>query len=319
MHSTVTLVAGAAAMTLFFAGSPAWASNRVWVSGHGVDQAGCGSPAAPCRSLQYAHDAVAGGGEIDVLDPAGYGALTITKSVSIVNDGVGTAGVQASSGNAITINAGPGDTVYLRGLTIDGLAHSGVYGISFNSGAEFALANCVVRDFSFDGVYLGPATGTANVTISDTTIADNYEIGIELTPATGTATVVATIDHTAIRDNTWGLVVNGELTSGLIKATMSNSTANNNSQDGVFVAAGSYNTDLSIDLSHMDGNTDGILAGGYAFVHLSRSTMSENTQYGLINQLTVGAGSMLSTLDNHIVGNGIAPTSGPLPTGETLY
>ncbi|WP_158818603.1 hypothetical protein [Methylocapsa sp. S129] len=76
--------------------SSAWAQslNRAWVSGHGADAAGCGAPASPCRSLQYVHDnIIAAGGEIDILDPAGYGAITITKALSIVNDGVGTAGV----------------------------------------------------------------------------------------------------------------------------------------------------------------------------------------------------------------------------------
>ena len=68
---------------------------RVWVSGHGTDQAGCGSVSAPCRSLQYAEEAVASPGEIDVLDPAGYGKVIINKSVGIINDGVGVTGVQA--------------------------------------------------------------------------------------------------------------------------------------------------------------------------------------------------------------------------------
>src|SRR5450631_591018 len=106
------------------------AATRVWVSGHGVDTAGCGAPTAPCRSLQYAHDhAVGAGGEIDILDPAGYGAITITKAISIVNDGVGTAGVQATSGSAITINAGPSDSIELRGLELDGVAGAATNGI----------------------------------------------------------------------------------------------------------------------------------------------------------------------------------------------
>src|SRR5579883_3053822 len=107
-------------------------SNRAWVSGHGVDQASCGSPASPCRTFQYTHDnVIAPGGEIDVLDPAGYGAVTITKALSIVNDGVGTAGVQqgTTGATAITINAGSTDTVTLRGLDIDGLG-AGQSGIS---------------------------------------------------------------------------------------------------------------------------------------------------------------------------------------------
>src|SRR5476649_892163 len=130
-------------------------ANRVWVSGHGVDQAGCGAPTAPCRSLQYAHDnAVGAGGEIDILDPAGYGALTITKAISVVNDGVGTAGVQATSGNAITINAASGDSVYLSGLNIDGVRQQSLNGILFNSGADLTVTNCVVRHFSSDGIVL---------------------------------------------------------------------------------------------------------------------------------------------------------------------
>jgi hypothetical protein len=68
-----------------------------------------------------------------VLEPAGYGPVTITKSISIVNDGVGTAAIGVESGNAITINAGANDSVHLRGLTIDGLGRA-ANGIQFNSG-----------------------------------------------------------------------------------------------------------------------------------------------------------------------------------------
>ena len=76
--------------------SHAGTANRAWVSGHGVDAAGCGAPTAPCRSLQYVHDnVVVAGGEIDILDPGGYGAISITKAISIVNDGVGAPRVPA--------------------------------------------------------------------------------------------------------------------------------------------------------------------------------------------------------------------------------
>jgi hypothetical protein len=67
-------------------------ATRTWVSGHGADSGACGL-AAPCRTFAFALSQTATGGEIDVLDPAGYGAMIITKAVSIVNDGVGTAGV----------------------------------------------------------------------------------------------------------------------------------------------------------------------------------------------------------------------------------
>ena len=132
----------AAAIAVCAIASPAHAvvGNRIWVSGHGVDHAGCGAPTAPCRSLQYAHDNIAAAGEIDVLDPAGYGALHVTKAISVVNDG-GTAGVQSTSGIAIKIDAGSTDAIYLRGLNIDGVHYTGDTGIQFNTGASLTIVN----------------------------------------------------------------------------------------------------------------------------------------------------------------------------------
>ena len=130
----------------------AYHANRFWVSGHGTDSGACGPVSAPCLSFQRAHDNAAAGDEIDVLDPADYGTVVITKAISIINDGVGTAGVQVGSGNAVTINAGPGDAVHLRGLDIDGLGTAD-NGIVFNSGAGLAVVNCVVRHFHFNGSF----------------------------------------------------------------------------------------------------------------------------------------------------------------------
>src|SRR5262245_62730777 len=92
------------------------APNRVFVAAQGSDANPC-TFAQPCRTFQHAHNVVAAGGEIDVLDPAGYGALTITKSISI--QGHGFSGMTVVSGNGITINAGATDSVSLNGLLID--------------------------------------------------------------------------------------------------------------------------------------------------------------------------------------------------------
>src|SRR5579872_3945308 len=166
MPKTASLFAATLA-ALWFCQSPAQALvSRAWVSGHGADAAGCGSPAAPCRSFQYVHDhIIAAGGEIDVLDPAGYGAISITKALSIVNDGVGTAGVQAASGTAIAINAGSSDSVSLRGLNIDGLG-TAANGVAFNSGGGLNIVNCVIRHFQ-EGVVIQPLTGTTGFLISN--------------------------------------------------------------------------------------------------------------------------------------------------------
>src|SRR5947199_4073101 len=78
--------------------------------------------ATPCRSFQRAHDQTNSDGEVTVLDPGGYGALTITKSISIVNDGVGEASILVSGDSTgITINAGAAAYINLRGITIQGI------------------------------------------------------------------------------------------------------------------------------------------------------------------------------------------------------
>src|SRR5450631_4041377 len=118
-------IIAAFAVGLTFAGvlyaAPAQAQNaRSFVSGHGSDAGAC-TLAAPCRTFAAAFTHTNAGGEIDVLDPAGYGALTINKAISIVNDGVGTSSILAPSGGVgITVSAGSTDAVSLRGLTIEG-------------------------------------------------------------------------------------------------------------------------------------------------------------------------------------------------------
>jgi hypothetical protein len=90
---------------------------RAWVSAaKGANTSGCGATASPCLTFQYALGQAAANGEIDVMDPGGYGPVVIDKAIAIVNDGVGAATITgAAKGNAITINAGIDDRVILRG------------------------------------------------------------------------------------------------------------------------------------------------------------------------------------------------------------
>jgi hypothetical protein len=144
-------------LALALSAAPAQAGpNRTWVSGTGTDSGAC-ARAAPCKSFAFALTQTAAGGEIDVIDPAGYGPVTINKSISIVNDGVGVAAIGAGSGNGVTINAGASDSVHLRGLTIEGLG-SGANGILFNTGGTLAIENCVVRNFGTAGINIAPST-----------------------------------------------------------------------------------------------------------------------------------------------------------------
>src|SRR5438445_593797 len=93
-------------------------ATRTWVSGVGDDANPC-SRTAPCKTFAGAISKTAGGGEIDALDPGGYGTVTITKSITL--DGSGTfASILASGGIAININANPLDIVVIRGLSLQG-------------------------------------------------------------------------------------------------------------------------------------------------------------------------------------------------------
>src|SRR5262245_35831283 len=161
----------------------------------GNDANNCDRP-TPCRTFQVAHNTTLANGEITVLDPGGYGAVTITKTISIINDGVGEDGALVSGGaNGITISAGPSDAVSLRGLTVKGIGFGGGNGIVFNSGRSLTIENCSIRNLSGamnigNGIVFLP-TALSRLVISNTIVADNGQHGILIQPSgTGAARVV---------------------------------------------------------------------------------------------------------------------------------
>src|ERR1700712_4591138 len=106
--------------TPLLASAPAHAqATRTWVSGVGDDANPC-SRTAPCKTFAGAISKTAPAGEINVLDPGGFGAVTITKSITIRSDHI-EAGIVVSGTNGIIINAGDADAVVLEGLDIEGL------------------------------------------------------------------------------------------------------------------------------------------------------------------------------------------------------
>src|SRR5262245_31845537 len=135
----------AIALLCAFQTAPAQAQSRVFVAAQGSDTNPC-TFALPCRTFQHAHDVVAANGEIDVLDPAGYGAVVINKAISI--QGHGFAGISApSNATAITISAGASDRINLRGLLLDGVG-TGSNGIVLNSGLMLNVQDSVIRGFT---------------------------------------------------------------------------------------------------------------------------------------------------------------------------
>src|ERR1051326_809055 len=168
----------AALLPLSLISDPAQAQSRVFVAAQGSDSNAC-TFAAPCRTFQRAHNTVAANGEIDVLDPAGYGALTITKAISIL--GHGYAGITTSPGvNAITVNGALTDKISLSGLVIEGFG-TGANGIVLNTAKALAIIDCMVRNFAGNGIAILP-TGTATFFIFRTIVSDNGLAGILIQP-----------------------------------------------------------------------------------------------------------------------------------------
>src|SRR5262249_35079860 len=145
-HVRPLFAAIGALVVLLGAAAAQAASQRTFVSGTGLDTNPC-SLTSPCRSFAGALVNTLPRGEIYVLDTAGSGAVTINQAVSIVNQ-TSTAGATATSGNAITISAGPSDKVVLRGLTIVG-GNTASNGIVFTSGGSLSVEDCSISQFTF--------------------------------------------------------------------------------------------------------------------------------------------------------------------------
>ena len=109
-------------------------ASRTWVSGVGNDADPC-SRTAPCKTYAGAQIKTATGGEINTLDPGGFGGITITKALTIDGSNAGYGGVLVAGASGITINITTGlaqDKVILRNLEINGNnSIGGFHGIRF--------------------------------------------------------------------------------------------------------------------------------------------------------------------------------------------
>src|SRR3954468_1738663 len=184
-------------------------ATRTWVSGVGDDANPC-SRTAPCKTFAGAISKTANGGEINCLDPGGFGGVTIGKSLTIkchYTEG----GVLVSGTNAIVVNATNTDKVTLRGLDINGIgvgAPTSLSGVKVLNAARVNIYGNEIYRFQA-GVVVVPSPASANVTrvvLRDNHIHDN---GIGVISAPGNANVTAvstTLRHNDIQDNTCGVV-----------------------------------------------------------------------------------------------------------------
>jgi hypothetical protein len=146
-------------------------ATRTWVSGVGDDANPC-SRTAPCKTFAGAISKTKSGGEIDCLDPGGFGAVTITKAITILCTPVSNGGVLVSGTPGIVVAAGSTDKVVLDGLDFEGVG-SGTNGVQVTSGAAVYIIHCTIRDFTGNGVNVTSTTAGTRVFIKDSFIENN--------------------------------------------------------------------------------------------------------------------------------------------------
>jgi len=261
------------------ASQPAHAqATRTWVSGVGDDVNPC-SRTAPCKTFAGAISKTAAGGEINCLDPGGFGTLTITKAISIYCEGV-IGGVLAAGTNGINVNAGTGDNIVLRGLDIDG-AGTGLKGVNILQAGSVTIEHSYIRNFNSAGgigVFVNVPNFNSMLTIRDSLISHNGTAadGAGVSINTNGGSSRSLINNTSIHRNFVGLSVQGT----------SNSQVNN--------------SNISENLS------TGFFLAGAATARIGRSEIVNN-----LGSATIGG--VLSYQDNQINGNN--PDTTPTTAG----
>jgi hypothetical protein len=234
------------------------------VSGVGDDANPC-SRTAPCKTFAGAISKTAAAGEIDTLDPGGFGAVTLTKSITI--DGTtGLAGVLVSGTNGIVVNAGASDVVILRNLDINGLG-SGLSGILILAAGDVRVEDCKIYRFSGRGIDDRRSSG--RLAVANTVVSDNAQTGI-LTLTSSGSTLAVNLDHVQMHNNGNA----GFATTGGTHAVVSHSSATSNVYG--FYADSGASLHLDDVVSFANSNT-GIIAFSGAAIRIFNSTITNNT------------------------------------------
>ncbi len=297
--SKFTIKVLALAIFMFASVSMAQAqASRTWVSGVGDDVNPC-SRTAPCKTWAGAISKTAACGEIDALDPGGFGAVTITKSITL--DGTGTmASILASLVTGITINAAATDVITIRGISINGFCN-GLRGINILSAKTVNVEDCVIFRFAGNGIQSTDANGLA-LNVRNTVIRDNTGDGINMVAAAAGPSRV-TLDNVRLSGNTNGMHARSGVT-----VTARESVFSNNSAAGVFAdntVAASFAV-IRVHRSQIAGNATGVQAGSAAGVASSVVEISQNLiNFNTGNGVLVSTGGVVETFSNNdIQGNG---------------
>jgi hypothetical protein len=274
--------------------------TRTWVSGVGDDLNPC-SRTAPCKTFAGAISKTATNGEIDALDPGGYGAVTITKSIWI--DGTGTyASILGSGTTGIIVNltANPDvlKIVRLREISINGAgssARSGIRGINVSnvntSQPRVALDNVIIDNFVNEGILFNSNGG--HLTINNSMIRNNGTAGLRV-DSNGANPVFVTIGHTQFEHN----AQEGVRFEDAVRGTMNFSSASNNTLNGVAVISTTA-SQLEIANSTIANNgQNGVFSiNGTSTIRIAQNEIINNVSNGLAIQ---NGGQLCSNTRNRI-------------------
>jgi nitrous oxidase accessory protein NosD len=288
-------------------------ATRTWVSGVGDDANPC-SRTAPCKTFAGAISKTATGGEINVLDPGAFGAVTITKSITISSEGF-EAGVLGSLVNGVIINATNTSDITLRGLDIEGIGN-GLTGIRVLAARSVSVEKCTIKGFTLFGIDFVPSSAAAGhvsqLNVTDTILRNNFGTnsgGIRVKPGTNTTAKVS-IEGTVLRNNQVGLKVEDNSS-----VTVTDTISANNATHGFLATAlaagspGQANLNLFNCTASGHGAGSGVRAeNGNAFARAAHTMLIAN-QSGFS---TLGAGHTIS-FGNTFNADPGAPTDADIP------
>src|SRR5215208_2913388 len=239
-------VVGSLVLTTLSANAQA---TRTWVSGVGDDANPC-SRTAPCKTFAGAISKTAAGGEISTLDPGGFGAVTITKNLTIEGTkGQGYGSILASGTTGVNVNdsatAAPNTIVVtLRNLSINGAGTTlGTNGINFTSGRRLNVEDCQIQNFSTTGIRVAQTVATNNtgtfISVTNTTIYNTVR-GIDLSNTISFVAAVVTDSKIATMTDGVRVQTNGHI-------TLNNSSVTFCTTAGVNMSTGAGTTANIID------------------------------------------------------------------------
>jgi len=281
-------------------------ASRTWISGVGDDANPC-SRTAPCKTFAGAISKTAAGGEIDCLDPGGFGAVTITKAITLdCGGGIGgqVGSILSAGTNGINVSAGASDRVKIRNLTINGF-NTGLAGIKFNTGASLTIEDIGIFGVGASNgaaVDFEPQAAGSKLFMRNVEVQNNNADGIYIAPVSGVAANATLMNVSSTGNGLAGL----HATDGAV-VSVQNSVLSNNTGKGVQAASTSIAVTVNLDSDIISSNTgQGVLSSGTnATVNLSNVGVYNNS-VGLL----APTGKIISFQNNRNAGNGTpgAPT-----------